>query len=357
MPIESKAQWARLKVGVMAILAIVILSVLIFLLTGREGFWSTKQTVYTYMGDSAALSPGGPVRLNGILVGSITDVSLSGLSEVNRIVKVEMRINEAYLSQIPVDSVASLGAENLLGSKYINIKRGQSLQMIRPGAEIPALEASDIDAIVQKGNAMMANLQGSLKRIDTIIAMIEKGQGTIGKLISDDTLHTKVVNVIDEVQKIAKQITSGQGTVGKLLSDEALYTDIRKSLGRVDNLLEGLQQGQGSAGKLLKDPGLYDDTRKSIAEVRTLLADLNAGKGSAGKLLKSEELHNQVAVTLKKLDTTIDKLNAGQGTLGQLLVNPALYDNLNGTTAEMKGLMKDFRANPKKFLRIKLALF
>ncbi len=50
-------------------------------------------------------------------------------------------------------------------------------------------------------------------------------------------------------------------------------------------------------------------------------------------------------------------MNAGQGTIGQLLVNPQLYDNLNGSTREMHGLMKDFRANPKKFLRIKLRLF
>jgi phospholipid/cholesterol/gamma-HCH transport system substrate-binding protein len=53
----------------------------------------------------------------------------------------------------------------------------------------------------------------------------------------------------------------------------------------------------------------------------------------------------------------IDKMNSGQGTVGQLLVNPQLYDNLNGTSRELTGLLKDFRANPKKFLRIKLSIF
>jgi phospholipid/cholesterol/gamma-HCH transport system substrate-binding protein len=53
----------------------------------------------------------------------------------------------------------------------------------------------------------------------------------------------------------------------------------------------------------------------------------------------------------------IDKVNSGQGTIGQLLVNQQLYDNLNGATREMHLLMKDFRSNPKKFLRIKLAIF
>ena len=60
---------------------------------------------------------------------------------------------------------------------------------------------------------------------------------------------------------------------------------------------------------------------------------------------------------LGKVDTTIDKLNSGQGTLGQLMVNPQLYDSLKGVTNEMNALLKDVRANPKKFLRIKLAVF
>jgi len=50
-------------------------------------------------------------------------------------------------------------------------------------------------------------------------------------------------------------------------------------------------------------------------------------------------------------------VNTGQGTLGQLVVNPNLYESLHGATSEMQGLMKDIRANPKKFLRIKLGLF
>ena len=46
-----------------------------------------------------------------------------------------------------------------------------------------------------------------------------------------------------------------------------------------------------------------------------------------------------------------------QGTLGQLLVNPQLYDSLNGATREFQSLAKDMRANPKKFLTIRLSLF
>jgi hypothetical protein len=91
--------------------------------------------------------------------------------------------------------------------------------------------------------------------------------------------------------------------------------------------------------------------------VHKLVDDLNAGKGTAGQLLKNEDLSNQLKATMTKIDSIIDKVASGQGTIGQLLVNQQLYDNLNGATREMHLLMKDFRANPKKFLRIKLGYF
>ena len=70
-----------------------------------------------------------------------------------------------------------------------------------------------------------------------------------------------------------------------------------------------------------------------------------------------EELYRRANLLIANLSTAIDKLNAGQGTLGQLFVNAQLYDSLNGATREAQTLLKDIRANPKKFLRVKLGLF
>ena len=74
-------------------------------------------------------------------------------------------------------------------------------------------------------------------------------------------------------------------------------------------------------------------------------------------MLANDRIAKQLSSTLTKINVTIDKVNSGEGTIGQLLVNPQLYDAINGSTRELHGLLKDFRANPKKFLRIKLAVF
>jgi len=357
MPVQTKASWARLRVGLLCLGAMVILTILVVLITGHVNFFESNATVYTYMGDAAALTVGAPVNLNGIQVGKVTGIALSGEKDPQRLVRIAMEMPEHSLKSIPVDSVCSISAANLLGTKYINIKSGKSDSTVRAGGELPSLNIAEFENVVQQGYAVLTSLQGTVDRVDKIVEQIQSGKGSIGKLLVDDTLYNHFLAIVDEVKQLADALNSDKGTFGKLIYDRELYDNFQKTMARVDGLVQGLQEGQGTAGKFLKDPKLYDDAQKTIAGLHKLVDDLNAGQGTAGKLLKSDELHKQMTDLVAKVDLMLDKVNSGQGTLGQLMVNPQLYDNLAGATREMHLLMKDFRSNPKKFLRIKLAIF
>ena len=90
----KKTGWAQLRVGLMAIVALIILGVLIFLLTGTQKLFADHVTVYTYMADSAALTVKAPVRINGILAGKIAKVALSGETAPRRIIRIDMEIEK-----------------------------------------------------------------------------------------------------------------------------------------------------------------------------------------------------------------------------------------------------------------------
>ncbi len=357
MPIQRKAQWARLKVGVTAIVALIILGVLIFLLTGSGSVFASKAHLYTYLDDSAALAEGAPVRLNGIVIGKVEHITLTGSTQPGRIVRMEMSILSKFLSQIPADSTAGVGAENVLGSKYLNIRKGRSKQTAHDGSEIASQDIPDFNDFMEQGNNLLVQLQGILKRVDAIVSVVESGRGSIGKLLVDEELYDRAIGLVREAQNVVAALNSNKGTLGKLMNDDALYNDVRGSIARLDSLMQGLQQGEGPAGKLLKDPALYDQARGAVADLRKIIAEIDSGQGTAGTLLKSDELHNQILATIRKMDGILDKINSGQGTIGQLMVNPQLYENLNGATRELHLLMQDFRSNPKKFLHIKLGLF
>ncbi len=358
MASKEKVNLAQLRVGILAIVALSCITLLIFLLTGNTKFFMKEVHLHTFIDDAAALGVGAPVRLNGIGAGKVTKVVLSGSSDPNKVIRVDFDVDQPLLREIPKDSQVAIAADNLLGStKFLNIKKGRSAEPVQPDGTLQALDTREFDEVVQQGYQVLGSLQGILQQVQGIVGQIEVGKGTIGKLLVDETLYNSAQRTVDQLQLLASTLNSTKGSVGKLVHDPELYNQIRTTLDRFDSLAQGLQNGQGSAGKLLQDPTLYNDLHNSVNQANALLADLNAGKGTAGKLLKDDQLARQMSDTLTKIDTTIDKINSGQGTVGQLVVNPQLYDSLNGTTRELHELLKDFRANPRKFLRIKLSLF
>ncbi|MGJ5814621.1 MlaD family protein [Paludibaculum fermentans] len=357
MPASNKVAWSQLRVGIMSLIALVLLAVLIFLMTGADNPFEEKASLYTYMQDSGAMSEGAAIRLNGILIGKLKKIDLTGDKNNDRAIRMTMAIDRRYMAMIPEDSIVGFSAENVLGAKFLNIKRGSSPVAVKQGGELKARDEKDFLEIMQSAMPLLDSVQSILKRIDKVVSQVESGKGSIGKLLYDSEIYDKVNGIMGDAQKITKAMSEGKGTIGHLLYDEGLYNDLRQTLTRMDNLVAGLERGEGTAGKLLKDPALFDELKKSTTDLHVLLSDLNAGKGTAGKLLKDEALHNKLVATLDKINTTIDSVNSGRGTIGQLMVNPALYQNLTSTTAEIQAMMKDFRANPKKFLTIQLKLF
>jgi phospholipid/cholesterol/gamma-HCH transport system substrate-binding protein len=341
----------------MALVAMIILGVLIFLLTGSGGFMTEYAQLRTFMQDSSGVAENQPVRLNGILVGNVEAVRLSGDSNPERIVEIVMSVEERFLSEIPVDSAAGISAANLLGDKFINITKGQSPQSVQPNAEIRSLRGQDIPELMAQSADLLRSFQVIMQRFDGLLADIESGKGNIGKFLRDEEFYTRLNAVASEAERLMTGIRSGTGTLSRLINDDSLYRQLHSTTERLDSLLASLQRGQGTAGKLLNDPALYQETQKSIAELRGLIAGLNSGRGTAGKLLNDETLYKELSNLTASIDSTIDKLNSGQGTLGQFVVNPQLYESTSAVTRELQALVKDIRANPRKFLSIKLSLF
>jgi len=353
----QKVSFAQLRVGVMAIVAMIIVAVLIFLLTGQKNFFARSFELRTFMDDSSGMSEGAPVRLNGILAGHAEDLKLSGQTNPRRIVEIDMTIKWEFLNEIPKDSRAGISASNLLGDKFINISRGTSTDHVRPGDEIPSVPNQDIPELVSESANLLTQFQGLLTRVNSLLADVEAGKGNIGKLIKDEELYTRLNSTIAEAQQILTDVRTGKGTITRLLYDDTLYNDLHSSLDKLNAIAADLEQCRGTAGKFLKDDALYDDLRKATTQFNQLMTDLQAGRGTAGKILKDDTLYNQIHGLVAKVDTTIDRLNSGQGTLGQLMVNPQLYESINGATGELQRLLKEMRTNPRKFLQLKFAIF
>ncbi|HUB80959.1 MAG TPA: MlaD family protein [Bryobacteraceae bacterium] len=358
MPDSTKIRWSKLRVGIVFITACAILFVMVFLLTSTKGgIFRHNIELRTYMEDASGVADGTAVRLNGITIGYLDRLQLTGSSDPKRAVEFDMKVQPEYLKQIPVDSVVGIGAANLLGDKFLNITQGRSPEHVKPGAELKPLESQDIPELLKQMATLLSTFQDSVNRVDNLLAGVEAGKGNLGKLLKDESLYDTINAITAEGQKLLTDIRTGNGTLSKLIYDDKLYQDARAPLERVDAILAGVQAGQGTAGKLLKDPTLFDEAKQTIAQLNTLVANVNGGKGTVGKAMNDDQLYHQAVTLVNQLDSTLAKISAGQGTVGQLLVNPQLYDTLNSTATEAQALVKEIRANPKKFLTLTLKIF
>ena len=311
-------------------------------------------TVQAHFANIGQLKERAPVKIAGVRVGQVQSIVLDPVKEQ---ADVTLAIDQRY-RKIPTDSVASIGSDNLLGStKFLEIDKGKNPQHVRAGDTVRAVDTREFDDLVQQGYSVLNSLQAILGKVEGIVGQVEVGKGTIGKLLVDETLYNSLQATVNQVQLLSTTLNSKKGTIGRLVNDDTVYNQVQSTIARVDSIVQSLQEGKGTAGLVLKDRKMYDDLDASVVQLNTILKNLNAGKGTAGQLLTSNKLSNQVSATLSKVDLTVDKLNSGQGTLGQLLVNSQLYDEATGTTRELHGLLKDFRANPKKFLTIRLHIF
>ena len=355
---KNKTSLAQLRVGILAIVALFFIALLIFLLTGGTSWFKAEVPLNAFLSDASGLTPSSPVRINGIGAGKVKSVALSGETNPQRIIRVDLTVDKDMLKQIPADSVAAVGSDNLLGStKFLEIDKGTSRDTVQAGATLKTANTQQFDQLVKQGFGVLDSAQGILVKIQDLINQIESGQGTIGKILVDPSLYNSVEATVLQLQQLATNLNSTSGTIGHLINDDTLYKQVEALVARVDSITQNLQQGKGTAGLLLTDRKMYDNLNQSLDQLNTMLTGLNQGKGTAGQLLKNDKLANQLSATLDKVNLTIDKVNSGQGTIGQLMVNPQLYDNLTGDTRELQELLKAFRANPKKYLSIKLHIF
>ena len=85
---------------------------------------------------------------------------------------------------------------------------------------------------------------------------------------------------MDQIDSIVADINAGRGTLGRLVKDEAIYNDARTAIARfnttaerIDNVVAGAQRGEGSLGKLITDDQLYSNMNNLSSEGVKLMYD------------------------------------------------------------------------------------
>jgi phospholipid/cholesterol/gamma-HCH transport system substrate-binding protein len=357
LPSQKQLKWSQLRVGLTVLVASVTLAVLIFLMSGTGGWFTSKISIRSYFDNAGGLREGAPVRLAGVDIGNVTTVKIVNGKPLTP-VEVTMKVNTKYRFNLRKDSVTLLSTAGILGETYVDVDSSTAKgPEATDGDTLAARNQPDIQDVVRASQGTLQNLDSLLKRVDRIIAFIESGQGSIGKVIYDPSLYNQLNATVAEFKGLVDDIQSGKGSIGPLLTSDEAYKKVIAAVDKVNLMVDDLQAGKGSAGKLLKDPELYDNANKTIANVRQLTEDINAGKGAIGKMAHDQEFAAKLQTLMNNLASLSERLDKGEGTAGMLFKDPALYNNSNQMLVETRELVKSIRENPKKYLTFHVKVF
>jgi phospholipid/cholesterol/gamma-HCH transport system substrate-binding protein len=359
VPSQKQLKWSELRVGITVIVASVTLGLLLFLMTGTSGLFTSRIMLKSYFDNASGLRKGAPVRLMGVDIGNVVDIRIVNEKDKQLTpVEVTMRVTTKYIYGLRRDSVTSLDTAGVLGETYIDIDSSQAVgPSAQDGDTLPVQVHPDFNQVVRASQSTLQNMDALLKRADRILAFAESGKGSLGKLIYDPTLYNRFSDTVAEFQKIVEQVASGQGSLGSLISKNDAYEKFIATLDKMNAVIDDIQKGEGTAGKFVKDPSLYNNANDAIANVKKLTADIDSGKGTIGRLVEDDELAKKLDLTITKLSELTSDLQAGKGTAGRLFKDESLYNNANQMLTETRELVKGVRENPKKYLSIKLHIF
>ncbi len=354
---RKQLSWTELRVGVFALVGLLILMVAIFYVTGA-GFLGPKYRLMTYLPEVDQLQTGAPVTLDGIEIGNVESMRLTPHPpDLQHNITLVLRIEKKYQDQIRSTSAATLVTQGLLGDRYVSITRGITGSVIPANGVVPGGEQADMKAIVQRGADVVSNLGVLSTQIGDIINKVNEGQGTIGKVINDSALYDHLNSTAGKLDAMASSIQQGQGSIGKLVASDELYAKVDSAVGKLDDVLTAVHDQKGTVGKLVYDPSAYDSIKGLADKGNALLGDVREGKGTLGKLATDDTLFTNLRDATANVRDASAKLNSNQGTMGKFFTDPAFYDNMTGLTGDLRSLVGDFRKDPKKFLHIKVGIF
>jgi phospholipid/cholesterol/gamma-HCH transport system substrate-binding protein len=357
LPSQKQLKWSQLRVGLTVLAASVILMVLIFLMSGTGGWLTRKIILKSYFDNAGGLRVGAPVRLAGVDIGNVTSIRIVADKRTTP-VEVIMKVNTKYLFDLRKDSVTMLATAGILGETFVDVDSTLAKgPEVVSGDTLPGRSQPDVQDVVRASQGTLQNMDALVKRLDRILAFVESGQGSIGKVIYDSALYDRLNATVAEFKDLIDDVQSGKGSIGPLLESDEAYKKAIAAIDKVNLIIDDLQSGKGTAGKLLKDPELYENTNKTISNFRQLTDDMNAGKGALGKFTHDQEFANKLQTTMNNLAALSDRLEKGEGSVGMLFKDPALYNNSNQMLVETRELIKAIRENPKKYLTFHVKVF
>ncbi|TWF32546.1 phospholipid/cholesterol/gamma-HCH transport system substrate-binding protein [Chitinophaga polysaccharea] len=306
------------KVGILTVLGITLLVLGFNLLKGKSLF-SHNKTIYAVYKQVNGLQPANAVQVNGLVVGSVTNLEVMG-KDASRIL---VTITITKKIDLPRNSVARISSD-LLGTKTVQLDLGNASEYLKSGDTLyAAVDGSITDALKEQLSPLVKKLQGTLSNIDSVLLSVNG--------ILDTTAKGNLQEAIRGLNITMRNFSHTSASLNNML--DADKGSVSKTFNNLASISGNLKDNNA------KITGILDNAQKATDAL---------AKGNIDKTLQ------QLQQTVNNLNQTIGKLNTTDGTAGLLLNDKKVYNNLQYSLGNLNKLLEDLRVNPKRYVHFSL---
>jgi phospholipid/cholesterol/gamma-HCH transport system substrate-binding protein len=283
--------------GAFVVVGALLFTVALFMIGERRMLFQTRYTVYTEFAKLGQLESGAVVRIAGLDAGEVTDIRIPDTPSAKFRIKMNVRQDMGHL--IRTDSVATTQTEGLVGAVYVNIGAGSEQAAILPAnGTVAGREPLQISDLLQQAsdsvrlitdtvNALRGDAEKAVKQI---ALTAEDAHALVDDLRPEITAIAHNGNRISaDTRDIIANINEGKGTLGKLVNDDALYQQVRQIAGdaqmiagEAQKIMANVRDLSAEAKGAIADfrskdgptQGLMSDMRVTVSQAREATADL-----------------------------------------------------------------------------------
>jgi phospholipid/cholesterol/gamma-HCH transport system substrate-binding protein len=308
------------RVGLFFLLGLALTWVTFETLSGGKLFREDGYTVLAGFESLKELKNGDEVRMAGVKIGVVEKTQLN---PTKRRAEAVLRINTG--STIPNDAVATIAMAGLIGTNYIGIDLGSpTAPVLKPGDEIRTRTTPDFNSVMAELGNLGQKLEGTLGSIGNVVGGNGKEPGLFQKLdrlVTDN--QEKVTATMTNLQEITDKVNKGNGTLGRLVNDPALHDQLLSAVQEIRNaaggakdfmanaqgIIDQVKSGKGTIGALVYDDTTANNLKATVANFRAVSDKIARGEGSLGKLINDDQLFISAQSTLKKADRALDSMS------------------------------------------------
>ena len=295
----------ELKIGVFAVLTLVMSFFLINYLRGKDVF-NKEMEFCTRYENVEGLVASAPVYIKGYKAGKVTEVSYDSKTAM---FNVRCSVSKDFL--VPSDSRMTIYSVDIMGGKGLRIDLGSSAEYAQDGAYLePCFEAGLMDGLAGGVQPLLEKVTATLDSLSVTVAGVNR------LLCAENQESLKAT--IAHLEKTMGNVSRISAAVG----------------GKSDELQAFIDDLAVLSGKF---GGIADKVDATMGDVSSLVASFDA---------------KDIQEIVSSFRILLENINDPDGTIGKLLVDDSVYDSVDALLSDVDELVKKIQENPKKYIKI-----